>query len=161
MIIHQAQVLRGIAPNRFLFLVRCGKGTYIRALCNDVGKELGCPSYLSFLLRTEVGVFNLKNGHTLDEIRRYKERDAIDAFILPADYAVMHLPKIALAGSAQERLRHGAPVSRREVLCDDSQGQEQISRIYIEGRFVGLGMIARDGIRMNKVILEDHHENLG
>ncbi len=42
--------------------IKCGKGTYIRSLANDIGKKLGCGAYLEKLIRTQIGKFNIKNS---------------------------------------------------------------------------------------------------
>lgn len=44
------------------FIVECSKGTYIRSLANDFGKELGCGAYLSSLCRTQVGEYKLEDA---------------------------------------------------------------------------------------------------
>ena len=50
------------------FSVTCSKGTYIRQLCMDIGKELGCGAYLSRLRRTRSGEFTVKEATTLEEL---------------------------------------------------------------------------------------------
>ncbi|MBN2814913.1 MAG: tRNA pseudouridine(55) synthase TruB [Bacteroidales bacterium] len=47
--------------------VRCSKGTYIRALARDIGKQLGSGAYLSGLVRTAIGNFLLKDAINIDE----------------------------------------------------------------------------------------------
>lgn len=42
--------------------ISCGKGTYIRALARDIGKELNCGAYLTALERTRIGDFDLKDA---------------------------------------------------------------------------------------------------
>ncbi|OGN61968.1 MAG: tRNA pseudouridine(55) synthase TruB [Chlamydiae bacterium RIFCSPHIGHO2_12_FULL_27_8] len=42
--------------------VRCSKGTYIRSLANDIGKELGTGGYLYSLIRTKCGPYNLSDA---------------------------------------------------------------------------------------------------
>ncbi|MDR1700298.1 MAG: tRNA pseudouridine(55) synthase, partial [Lachnoclostridium sp.] len=44
----------------------CSKGTYIRALAHDIGKELKCGAYLSELRRTKIGEFNVKDAMDID-----------------------------------------------------------------------------------------------
>ena len=46
--------------------VTCGKGTYIRALARDIGKDLGCGAYLTSLRRTRIGDFNVDNAMKID-----------------------------------------------------------------------------------------------
>lgn len=43
-------------------LIECSKGTYIRSLAYDLGKEMGCGAYLSELIRTKSGNFSLDNA---------------------------------------------------------------------------------------------------
>ena len=49
--------------------VRCGKGTYIRTLCDDLGKKCGCPAHMRSLVRTRSGAFGIETAITLDEAR--------------------------------------------------------------------------------------------
>lgn len=56
------------------FRVRCSKGTYVRTLCEDIGRSLGVPSHMSGLVRTMSGNFSLKDSKKLDEIH---EKDII------------------------------------------------------------------------------------
>ena len=51
------------------FSVTCSKGTYIRQLCMDIGRELGCGAYLSRLRRTRSGDFTIKDAITMDELK--------------------------------------------------------------------------------------------
>lgn len=50
--------------NKVMFYVKCSKGTYVRSICYDIGKKLGCGGHMSFLLRTSSGKFNLDNSLT-------------------------------------------------------------------------------------------------
>ena len=49
------------------FTVACSKGTYIRSLAHDFGKELTTGAYLKKLVRTSVGEYHLKDAHNLEE----------------------------------------------------------------------------------------------
>ena len=51
------------------FSATCSKGTYIRQLCMDIGKELGCGAYLSRLRRMRSGEFTVKEATTLEELK--------------------------------------------------------------------------------------------
>ncbi|RDC62995.1 tRNA pseudouridine(55) synthase TruB [Adhaeribacter pallidiroseus] len=58
------------------FRVVCSKGTYIRSLARDFGQKLGCGAYLSQLVRTRIGEYDLRQALTLDniqEIRKYRQ----------------------------------------------------------------------------------------
>ena len=50
--------------------VDCGKGTYIRSLARDIGRELRTLGYLTALRRTRVGPWSVEQAVTLDEFER-------------------------------------------------------------------------------------------
>ena len=56
------------------FKVKCSKGTYVRTLCEDIGRSLDVPSHMSGLVRTRSGDFLLEDSKKLDEIH---EKDII------------------------------------------------------------------------------------
>lgn len=49
------------------FEIACSKGTYIRVIADDFGKELGCGGVLSLLRRTEIGDYRVDDAVNLDE----------------------------------------------------------------------------------------------
>ena len=59
--------ITGIELPHVHFKVSCSKGTYIRSLAHDLGKELGCGGYLSSLRRTRVGHFNIEDAVSIDQ----------------------------------------------------------------------------------------------
>jgi tRNA pseudouridine55 synthase len=56
------------------FAVVCSKGTYIRALVDDVGQRLGCGAYLSALRRTRIGPYHVADALTIEDLVRYRNR---------------------------------------------------------------------------------------
>jgi len=55
---------------RVVFRVVCSRGTYIRALCRDIGRKLGCGAVQEALIRTRVGSFSIEQSMTLDQLRK-------------------------------------------------------------------------------------------
>ena len=53
------------------FRVVCSKGTYIRSLAHDFGKALKSGGYLAALRRTKIGLFDVDNSQSLEEIEEY------------------------------------------------------------------------------------------
>ncbi len=52
------------------FEVSCSAGTYVRTLCSDIGKELGCGGHLKSLRRTESGGFSEDQAITMEETEK-------------------------------------------------------------------------------------------
>ena len=116
--------------------VRCGKGTYVRALAEDIGEALGCGAHVSALSRTAVGALTLADAVTLDalEARTDTERDAV---LLPIDALVHRLERVDLAVPEARRLGCGQALG-----CDRGNG---VVRVYAANAFAGLAEI-RDGV---------------
>lgn len=76
--------------------VCCSKGTYIRTLCADIGKKLGCGGTMASLRRTEVGGFVLTDAITLDELEKMSIEERfnrlIDVESLFSEYEIIRLP---------------------------------------------------------------------
>lgn len=73
--------------------VRCSKGTYIRTLCEDIGKRLGYGAHMRSLERTQTGPYHVKESYRIDEIRSMMQHGQAAAFLqdlnsLFADLAV-------------------------------------------------------------------------
>lgn len=52
------------------FEVFCGKGTYIRSLCEDIAKKMGTIGYMKELKRVQVGDFKIEDSITIDELEK-------------------------------------------------------------------------------------------
>jgi tRNA pseudouridine55 synthase len=53
------------------FRVVCSKGTYIRALARDFGKEVNSGSYLKELRRTKIGEFSVEDAWSIEQLENY------------------------------------------------------------------------------------------
>lgn len=74
--------LLDFTPPLASFRLRCTKGTYVRTLCADIGKALGCGGHLQSLRRTESGTFNVRDATPFDDLLKL-DRDAVVARITP------------------------------------------------------------------------------
>lgn len=74
--------------------IRCSKGTYIRAIARDLGKLLGCGAYVKSLVRTDIGMFSLKDAIDLEKLIT---DNSIKRYIIPIVDALPFLQKITLS----------------------------------------------------------------
>lgn len=74
------------ANNRLVLDVDCGKGTYIRSLCADIGQKLGCGGCMGDLTRTKSGGFHIENALGISDIKQAAEENRRD-FLIPVDEA--------------------------------------------------------------------------
>lgn len=88
------------------FEVNCSKGTYIRTICEDVGKILGYGAYALTLQRIATGPFNVKDAITLDELEeKIKTEDY--SCILNAARITDYMPEIKLSQKQTELIKNG------------------------------------------------------
>ncbi|MBP7831155.1 MAG: tRNA pseudouridine(55) synthase TruB [Kiritimatiellae bacterium] len=74
--------LLAFEPPRARFVLRCTKGTYVRTLCADIGRALGCGAFLESLRRTQSGALTVDSAAPLDDILRMNE-DQVAERVLP------------------------------------------------------------------------------
>jgi tRNA pseudouridine55 synthase len=127
-----------LAAGRFVFEVRCSKGTYVRTLAADIGERLDCGAHLAALRRTGIGALDVGQAHTLATLDEFAA-EARDALLLPPDSLLAGLAEASLDMAGAERLRHGQTVRWN--------GEEGIRlRVYdAERRFIGVCRQLADG----------------
>ena len=98
----------------FVLDVRCSKGTYVRTLCHDIGRSLGCGACLSALRRTEVGGFSVEDAHTMDELIAAAEAGTIEEHLLGIDTLFPGMRRVVADREIERRIRCGNPVETAE-----------------------------------------------
>lgn len=67
--INELKILNYDQENRILELyIKCSKGTYIRSIAHDLGKNLGCFGHLIKLVRVKAGDFEVENSIKLEDL---------------------------------------------------------------------------------------------
>jgi tRNA pseudouridine55 synthase len=106
-------------PDEADFELRCGKGTYVRAIARDLGRVLGCFGHVTALRRTATGPFTEKDMISLEKLEEFSHNDAgrkaMMTVIRPLRTALDDIPALALSEAESERLRQGQPVVLRSV----------------------------------------------
>ncbi len=109
--VHHLEVLWAARDwGRILLQISCGKGTYVRKLCADIGDALGVGGYAHFMVRTRAGQFHLRDSLTLEELRALADNGALGDAIISMDQAVAHLPAVDLPDRSVSDVLHGHPV---------------------------------------------------
>ncbi len=107
-----------------LMRVGCQSGTYMRKLCDDIGKALGCGAHMAELRRTQAGAFRdddtLVTLHDLKDAYMFWKEDGDETqlrkVIQPVENAVGHLAKIVVRDGAVDALCHGASLAAPGVI---------------------------------------------
>lgn len=128
------------------FEVECGKGTYVRSLARDFGRDLGCFGHISSLRRTFVAPFAEDMMVPLAELvalEAIEDRDerlaALDAFLGDTAEALSALPQLRITDDQAHRLRMGNPII---VRGRDAPVAEPEAVALAGGKLIAIGEIA-------------------
>ncbi len=112
--IHEIEILEGGEEGCSRFEVECGKGTYIRALARDMGRELGCFGHVSALRRTQVYPYTESAMISLDKLEELRHKDVdqqeLIKFLHPVETALDDIPALAIGEMDAASLRNGQAV---------------------------------------------------
>lgn len=127
-----------LAHGRFVFEVRCSKGTYVRTLAADIGDRLGCGAHLAALRRTGIGEIDVAQAYSLAVLDDLTA-EARDALLLRPDALLNGLAAARLDVADAARLRQG-----QAVRWSGEEGARL--RVYDgEGDFIGVCRQVADG----------------
>lgn len=134
--------LQSVALPLFTLRIVCGRGTYIRTLCSDLGEALGTGAALEKLLRTRVGPFTLEAALPWARVREARDGGALWEHLLPPDSGVSHLPAVRLPPADAEAVLNGraAPLPGA-----DSGARGQVRLYGGDGIFLGIGRVVEGG----------------
>jgi tRNA pseudouridine55 synthase len=132
-----------------VFEIECGKGTYVRSLARDMGRDLGCYGHVSELRRVEVDPFTAEDMVTIAELDAAvspadEEPDAapsfaaLDAMLVDTVAALDCLPQVKIGDDAASRLRLGNPIILRGR---DAPVEAPEACVTAHGRLVAIGAI--------------------
>ena len=119
----------------FKIEVVCSKGTYIRSLCRDIGKELSCGATMTDLIRTSTSGFSLENTVSLDELTR----ENIENYILPEETALTYLKEVKVTEKQAIRFSNGGQLSY-ERLKNANFEENELLRVKFGDKFLGVGI---------------------
>jgi tRNA pseudouridine55 synthase len=116
--IHRLDLIASPDADHSLFEAECGKGTYVRALARDMGRELGCHGHVTALRRTRVGPFAENHMISLERLEALCHRAAagegtLADFLLPVETALDDIPALAISPADAARLQRGQAVLMR------------------------------------------------
>ncbi len=119
----------------FSLSVHCSKGTYIRALCRDIGEALGTGAAMSSLVREQSGMFTLQNAHTLDEITAAAENGTVETLLISADDVLQDLMRVDADDETALKVKNGIRL-RPEQLGINMVEEGTLVRVYHENTLI-------------------------
>lgn len=97
------------------FKVCCSAGTYIRTLCADMGKQLGCGGHLFALKRLESSGFKIQQAVSLPALEKLASTGNYSRFIVSMSDALADMPACIADQDLIEKIRHGKTVTKKDL----------------------------------------------
>lgn len=128
------------------FEVFCGKGTYIRSLCEDIATKFETVGYMKELKRIQVGDFKIENSITIEELEKnINNEEFINSKTVSIENLFNQKNSIKLDNRKLELFENGVKLTQK---YDDD-----IYKIYNENNeFVGIGIIENQLLKRDIVL---------
>ena len=127
--------------------VFCGKGTYIRSLCEDIAEKLETVGYMESLKRIQVGDFKIEESSKIQELEENKEDTKyLESKIISVEEIFKNKEKIKLDDKKMQLFLNGVKITQNQ--------ENDIYRIYDKNeKFIGIGII-QDKLLKRDIILD-------
>lgn len=119
--------------------VTCSAGTYIRTLCADIGKKLGCGGVMAALRRTETGEFSLEESITLEQLEALDEEARLSR-LMPIDSLFGDLPAVRLPAFYERLCRSGCEIYQKKIGVNFPLAT-RVRLCNTQGQFFALGEV--------------------
>lgn len=124
--------------------IRCSKGTYVRTLCDDIGKALGVGAHITALERTRIGNFRVEDSASLEELGFKKEA------IHSIDSAISFLDEIILDENTYLKVKKGMPV----IKITENKFRNQYLRLKggTDNKLFAIGRVEDNKINIERLL---------
>ena len=137
-------VIDEISIPNIALTVTCGRGTYIRSLCADIGEKLGCGAVMTHLVRTRVGPFEISDALTIGQVQERLAEKSFGDLLMPVDQVFAERPAVTVASSCEKLAYNGNKIPLAGFQTDDLPAED--FRLYdSRGRFIGIFRIEGNG----------------
>lgn len=147
--------LGSLGEDGHLIRVRCGKGTYIRTLCHDLGTHLGVPAHMRMLIRERSGRFTIRQAITPEELLAAHRAGIFSGpWLLTPEQAVDHLPAVGAKDGLLTRCLFGVPLQAEEVSLEGALAEGDAARVYCENTFLGIYEMRGNQLRVRLLLAQ-------
>jgi tRNA pseudouridine55 synthase len=141
--IYKNTLIERVSDTDFVIEVSCSKGTYIRTLCEDIGKELGVPATMYSLERIQCGDYAKETCIKIGDLEKLfleGRQDEIEKLLLPVEPLFKHLPKVKLPEFYTKLCLSGCEIYLKKLRIDESffEKSQGECRVYtFDNKFIG------------------------
>ncbi|WP_019604505.1 tRNA pseudouridine(55) synthase TruB [Teredinibacter turnerae] len=127
--------------------IACTKGTYVRTLAEDLGRDLQVGAHVAELRRVQAGPFSEAQALDLGALEQERGEDraeALDHHLLPVDAPVAELPRLDLDEHSAFYFSRGQAVINNQVYRLGDEG-DKVRVFDANEQFLGVAEITDDG----------------
>ena len=122
----------------FEFEIACSKGTYIRSICADIGRMLGCGATMSSLTRIKSGYFDIADAIDIEKIRNMSPEE-IGKLLTPVDKPLGHFGMAKLDDWEKHLFINGVELRNEQwTLAQKPRFSEEKFPLHIREEFARL-----------------------
>ena len=144
--IHEIKVLM-YQPESAMLEIRCGKGPYIRTLCQDIARACESSGHMAYLMRTKSGVFG---ADTAVALSRLEEAEHPEEFLMDMNTSLADMPALTVTDAVMtSRVQNG--LSQRVPGAADLAEGTVCRALDKEGNLMAIGEIVKSSFQPNKV----------
>ena len=126
------------APTDYILDVSCSGGTYIRTLCADIGKALGCGGAMASLHRTATCGFSIDQSYTIEQLSDMTEEERL-SMLIPTESLFEEQPIARLPEFFEKLCRGGCEIYQKKIGTNFALGERV--RLYGKDGFFALGEV--------------------
>lgn len=129
-----------VEGNDYRLEVECSAGTYIRTLCADIGKSLGCGGAMASLERSAACGFSINDAHTVEEIDALSAEERL-ALLRPVEEIFYELDAVKLPAFYERLFRSGCEIYLKKAKLPECPVGTRLRVLDSIGIFFALGEI--------------------
>ena len=133
--VERLNFINRIDKDHALFEMTCGKGGYVRSICRDLGRDLGCYGHTHSIRRLWSGLFNLENAYTVEDLTLLKNNNNLDQAITPLEASLKNIKEIPISTFDLGRVQNGNHCSIREAV----NSVDEMIWVSYNGKAIALG----------------------
>ena len=135
-----------IDEKKIKFEVFCGKGTYIRSLCEDIATKFETVGYMKSLQRIQVGDFNIEDSITIEQLEKNIENNEfVEKKVITIQELFKNKDSIKLNDRKLELFLNGVRITQ--------ELKDGIYKIYNKNNdFIGIGIVGNQLLKRDIVL---------
>ncbi len=142
--IHEINVLM-YQPESAMLEIRCGKGTYIRTLCQDIARAANSSGHMAYLMRTKSGVFGADTAVQLSKLEACEQPEQ---YLMDMNTSLKDMPALTVQDATMlTRVQNG--LSQRVPGAADLETGTVCRALDADGELIAIGVIAKDSSQRN------------